>query len=170
MVCSHLFKLPPFFLYLRPYPFTHFTPCVTMARVKSSVSRRAIGGKAPRKFLATQAAKRTQPGMGGVKKPHRYKPGTVALREIRKYQKSTDLMFRRKPFQLLVRELAQEFMPGLNLRWQLQALEALQHAAEAYITGLFEDANLAAIHAHRVSFLCDICVAVLTIPLFCVPR
>ena len=51
---------------------------------------------------------------GGVKKPHRYKPGTVALREIRRYQKSTELLIRKLPFQRLVHEIAQDFKADLH--------------------------------------------------------
>ena len=78
----------------------------------------------------------------------RYRPGTVALREIRKYQKSTELLIRKLPFQRLVREIAQDFKT--DLRFQSSAVLALQEAAEAYLVGLFEDTNLAAIHAKRV--------------------
>lgn len=74
--------------------------------------------------------------LGGVKKPRRYRPGTVALREIRKYQKSTDLLIRKAPFQRLVREIAQEYKS--ELRFQSSAIMALQEAAEAYLVGLFE--------------------------------
>eukprot|EP01024_Parvocaulis_polyphysoides_P016900 TRINITY_DN17486_c1_g1_i3.p4 TRINITY_DN17486_c1_g1~~TRINITY_DN17486_c1_g1_i3.p4 ORF type:complete len:109 (+),score=12.41 TRINITY_DN17486_c1_g1_i3:136-462(+) len=79
-----------------------------MARTKQT-ARKSTGGKAPRKQLATKAARKSAPATGGVKKPHRYRPGTVALREIRKYQKSTELLIRKLPFQRLVREIAQEF-------------------------------------------------------------
>lgn len=64
-----------------------------MARTKQT-ARKSTGGKAPRKQLATKAARKSAPTAGGVKKPHRYRPGTVALREIRKYQKSTELLIR----------------------------------------------------------------------------
>lgn len=84
-----------------------------------------------------------------MKKPHRYRPGTVALREIRRYQKSTELLIRKLPFQRLVREIAQDFKT--DLRFQGSAVLALQEAAEAYLVGLFEDTNLAAIHAKRVT-------------------
>ena len=87
----------------------------------------------------------------GVKKPHRYRPGTVALREIRRYQKSTDLLIRKLPFQRLVREIAQDFKT--DLRFQGSAVLALQEAAEAYLVGLFEDTNLCAIHAKRVTIM-----------------
>jgi histone H3 len=79
-----------------------------MARTKQT-ARKSVGGKAPRKQLATKAARKTSPTNGGVKKPHRYRPGTVALRDIRKYQKSTDLLIRKLPFQRLVREVSQDF-------------------------------------------------------------
>ncbi|EJK60530.1 hypothetical protein THAOC_19093 [Thalassiosira oceanica] len=107
--------------------------------------------KGPRKQLATKAARKSAPATGGVKKPHRYRPGTVALREIRRYQKSTDLLIRKLPFQRLVREIAQDFKS--DLRFQGSAVLALQEAAEAYLVGLFEDTNLCAIHAKRVTIM-----------------
>lgn len=121
-----------------------------MARVKQT-SKKSSGGKAPRKQLATKAARKSAPTANGVKKPHRYRPGTVALREIRHYQRSTDLFIRKLPFQRLVREVAQGFKS--DLRIQTTAFYALQEAAEAYMVGLFEDANLAAIHAKRVTIM-----------------
>jgi histone H3 len=77
----------------------------------------------------------------------------VALREIRKYQKSTDLLLRKLPFQRLVREVAQELHQNNidTLRFQGAAILALQEAAESYLVGLFEDTNLCAIHAKRVT-------------------
>ncbi|KAB1209955.1 histone H3.3 [Morella rubra] len=98
-----------------------------------------------------EAARKSAPTTGGVKKPHRYRPGTVALREIRKYQKSTELLIRKLPFQRLVREIAQDFKT--DLRFQSHAVLALQEAAEAYLVGLFEDTNLCAIHAKRVTIM-----------------
>ncbi|KAK8946099.1 histone H3.3 [Platanthera guangdongensis] len=98
-----------------------------------------------------KAARKSAPTTGGVKKPHRYRPGTVALREIRKYQKSTELLIRKLPFQRLVREIAQDFKT--DLRFQSHAVLALQEAAEAYLVGLFEDTNLCAIHAKRVTIM-----------------
>nr|AAP80725.1 histone H3.3 protein [Griffithsia japonica] len=122
-----------------------------MARTKQT-ARKSTGGKAPRKQLATKAARKSAPITGGVKKPHRYRPGTVALREIRKFQKSTDLLIRKLPFQRLVREIAQDFKS--DLRFQSSAVLALQEAAEAYLRGgLFEDTNLCAIHAKRVTIM-----------------
>ena len=123
---------------------------ITMARTKQT-ARKSTGGKAPRKQLATKAARKSAPAAGGVKKPHRYRPGTVALREIRRYQKSTDLLIRKLPFQRLVREIAQDFKS--DLRFQGSAVLALQEAAEAYLVGLFEDTNLCAIHAKRVTIM-----------------
>jgi histone H3 len=78
-----------------------------MARTKQT-ARKSTGGKAPRKQLATKAARKSAPATGGVKKPHRYRPGTVALREIRRYQKSTELLGRKLPFQRLVREVTED--------------------------------------------------------------
>ncbi|KAK5917670.1 hypothetical protein CgunFtcFv8_002494 [Champsocephalus gunnari] len=112
-----------------------------MARTKQT-ARKSTGGKAPRKQLATKAARKSAPATGGVKKPHRYRPGTVALREIRRYQKSTELLIRKLPFQRLVREIAQDFKT--DLRFQSSAVMALQESSEAYLVGLFEDTNLCA--------------------------
>ena len=100
-----------------------------MARTKQT-ARKSTGGKAPRKQLATKAARKSAPVAGGVKKPHRYKPGTVALREIRRYQKSTDLLIRKLPFQRLVREIAQDFKT--DIKFQSLALMALQESAEYF--------------------------------------
>nr|XP_033960814.1 histone H3-like centromeric protein CSE4 [Pseudochaenichthys georgianus] len=123
---------------------------ITMARTKQT-ARKSTGGKAPRKQLATKAARKSAPATGGVKKPHRYRPGTVALREIRRYQKSTELLIRKLPFQRLVREIAQDFKT--DLRFQSSAVMALQESSEAYLVGLFEDTNLCAIHAKRVTIM-----------------
>merc|ERR1712226_1672892 len=89
--------------------------------------------------------------MGGVKRAHRFRPGTVALREIRRFQKSTELLIRKLPFQRLVREIASEYKN--DLRFQSSAVLALQEASEAYMVGLFEDTNLCAIHARRVTIM-----------------
>ena len=70
------------------------------------------------------STRRTAQLNGGVKKPHRYRPGTVALREIRRFQKSTELLIRKLPFQRLVREIAQDFKT--DLRFQSAAVGALQ--------------------------------------------
>jgi histone H3 len=128
--------------------------------------------KAPRKQLhlltngktAGKGNRKKAPGMCGVKKPRRYRPGTVALREIRRYQKSTDLLIQKAPFLRLVREIAQDFKPDSNSPltrkggfedWRFQSTSALaiQEASEAYLVGLYEDTNLCAIHAKRVTIM-----------------
>ena len=119
-----------------------------MARTKQT-ARKSTGGKAPRKQLAQKAARKSAPSTGGVKRSYRFRPGTVALREIRKYQKSTELLIRKLPFQRLVREVAQDFKS--TLRFQSHAIMALHQASEAYLVSLFEDTNLCAIHAKRVT-------------------
>ena len=122
-----------------------------MARTKQT-ARKHTGAKAPRKHIAVkQQSKGKAPQTGGVKRPHRFRPGTVALRMIRKYQKSTELLIRKLPFQRLVREIASDFKT--DLRFQSSAVLALQEAAEAYMVGLFEDTNLCAIHAKRVTIM-----------------
>ena len=121
-----------------------------MARTKST-ARKNTGGKAPRKVIAHKVAKKGQSTNPGVKKPHRFRPGTVALREIRRFQKSTELLIRKLPFQRLVREIAADFKS--DLRFQSSAVLALQEASESYLVGLFEDTNLCAIHAKRVTIM-----------------
>lgn len=114
-----------------------------MVRIKQTPSQTTGSfGRPP--VLAKRASVPTR----GMKKPHRYKPGTVALREIRRYQKSTELLIRKLPFQRLVREIMQEYRT--DLRVQGSALLALQEASEAYLIHLFEDTQLCAIHAGRV--------------------
>ena len=130
-----------------------------MARTKQT-ARKSTGGKCPRwdeaalvARVGVKAARKSAPApkQGGVKKPHRYRPGTVALREIRRFQKSTSLLIRKRPFQRLVREIAQTC--AVDLRFQSTALMALQEASEAYLVGLFEDTNLCAIHAKRITIM-----------------
>ncbi|KRX49496.1 histone H3, embryonic, partial [Trichinella sp. T9] len=109
---------------------------------KGQAARKNTDGKAPRKQLATKAARMIAPNVDRVKRLHRYRAGTVALREIRRYQKSTELLISKLPFQRLVRE-----------RFQSSAFFALQEAAEAYLVSLIEDTNLCAIHAKRVTIM-----------------
>ena len=92
-----------------------------------------------------KAGQKNQPFTGDIKKPHHYHPGTMALREIRRYQKSTELLIRKLPFAGLVREIAQDFKT--DLYFQQEAIAALQEASEAYLVGMLEDTNLCAIHA-----------------------
>lgn len=117
-----------------------------MARTKQT-ARRSNRGQPPRKQLARPVTSKLS-----VKKPtkkRRYRPGTVALREIRKYQKSTNLLFPKLAFTRLVREIGQSFHVGL--RFQSTAISCLQEATEAYLVSLFEDTNLCALHAKRVT-------------------
>ena len=129
-----------------------------IARLKRAASRgtgrggsSAQGSSSGSKPSTRGSQKSVPAGAGGVKPPHRYRPGTVALREIRRYQKTTELLIRKLPFQRLVREIAQDFKS--DLRFQSSAVMALQEASEAYLVGLFEDTNLCAIHAKRVTIM-----------------
>ena len=142
-----------------------------MARTKETARKKTgktphqnLVPNAPRKTLSKEqvrknaakaaAAARKNLGnfqTGGLKRPMQYRPGTVTLHEIRRYQKSTELLIRKLPFNRLVREIAQDFKT--DLRFQPQAMGALQEAAEAYLVGLFEDTNLCAIHAKRVTIM-----------------
>ncbi|CAE6098305.1 unnamed protein product [Arabidopsis arenosa] len=117
-----------------------------MARSKQT-ARKSTGGKAPH-FAMRVMQQHSTPTL---KKPYRYKPGTVALREIRKYQKTTDLVIRKLPFQRLVKEIAQSLKA--DLRFQAGAVSALQEAAEAFMVGMFEDSNLCALHAKRSTIM-----------------
>ena len=115
-----------------------------MARTKAQPQKKTINVKQVHK-------KKHDPT---IKKPYRYRPGTVALREIRKYQKSTDLLIRKLPFQRLVRHIVSTYIPGHGgTRMQSTALLALQDAAEAFLVGVFEDTNRCAIHAKRVTIM-----------------
>lgn len=132
-----------------------------MARTKQT-ARKMTSGAPPRTVISSSASFK-KPAVGSkttraasstamtAKKPHRFRPGTVALREIRRYQKSSELLIRKLPFQRLVREIAQDFK--MELRFQSSAIAALQEASEAYLVSLFEDTNLCAIHAGRVTIM-----------------
>ena len=129
-----------------------------MAQTKQT-ARKDQGGKAPRRIFNTKnpglikaqrAAKKGKTGYSEPKK-RRFRPRTVALREIRRYQKNTDLLIRKLPFQHLVREIIFEHKQDYQLA--AAAVAALQEAAEAYLVGLFEDTNLCAIHAKRVTIM-----------------
>jgi len=132
-------------------------PPATTSKKRKATARKSTGGRAPRRSAATDqaSARSNQPG----EKKRRFRPGTVALREIRKYQKSTDLLIRKLPFSRVVREIANDMTTQMNdygdtgLRWQSSAILALQEATEAYLVHLFEDANLCAIHAKRVTLM-----------------
>ena len=112
-----------------------------------------------KKAVAKTAKKsRMKAPKGGVKKRYRYRPGTVALKQIRQYQKSMELLIRKLPFQRLVREIAGDSKVITSplcgkVRFQSAAIMALQEAAEAYLVGLFEDTNLCTIHARRVTIM-----------------
>lgn len=125
-----------------------------MARVKDTARKSAGKGYPPRKRLAFKKKPSSAQAQGGIKKPHRYRPGTVALREIRRYQKSTDLLIRRLPFARYFREVVGDIKPEPDTpRVTGSALAATQEAYEAYQVGLFEDTNLCAIHAKRVTIM-----------------
>ena len=115
-------------------------------RVKKNPRR--IGGVVVRKALVQKGHQKDVPDRP-IKR--RFRPGTQALRQIRKYQKSTDLLLRKLPFQRLVREIAQDFK--VDVRFQSMAILALQEAAESYLVHLFEDTNLCAIHAKRITIM-----------------
>ena len=112
-----------------------------MVRTKQTSRERTGDGRRP------EPGKRPRVPRGRVRRPRRYRPGTVALREIRKYQKSTDLLIRKIPFQRFLREISQSIKK--DLRWQSTAILAIQEAAESYLVRMFEDVNVCAIHGGR---------------------
>ncbi|TGO73827.1 hypothetical protein BELL_0328g00080 [Botrytis elliptica] len=113
---------------------------------------KSVAGKSMSKKARDSAVRAGDPIPQGKKR--RYKPGTLALKEIRKFQKSTDLLLLKLPFSRLVREIALSVRPqGEGMRWQSQAIQALQESAEAFLVHLFEDTNLCAIHAKRVTIM-----------------
>ncbi|GCB67309.1 hypothetical protein scyTo_0000700 [Scyliorhinus torazame] len=109
-----------------------FTQFQIIARAKQT-ARKSTGGKAPHKQLAVKVARKRASATGGVTKPHHYRPGTVALREIRHYQKSTELLIHKLPLQSLVREIAMDFKT--DLCFQSSAVMALLEASEASLVG-----------------------------------
>ena len=115
-----------------------------MARTKAKPKKRAT-----LKQVSKTNADKLQTEKVPIK--HRYRPGTVALREIRRYQKSTNLLIPKTSFQRYVREIAQKEPATKNYRWQSLALLALQEAAENYTVGLLEDAQMCAIHGKRIT-------------------
>ncbi|XP_042001689.1 histone H3-like centromeric protein HTR12 isoform X1 [Salvia splendens] len=132
-----------------------------MARIKQSAKKSS--GRKPSQATSTSTPQQS-PGRrsprsatpprtgGGAKKKRRNRPGTVALREIRKYQKSYKLLIPAAPFIRTVKEISFKFAPSIG-RWQAEALVALQEAAEDCIVRLFEEAMLCAIHAKRVTLM-----------------
>ena len=117
------------------------------------------GGKQPCKHISHNKLKCTT--TGGIKKPHRYCPGLLTLREIRRYQQSTESLIKKTPFNKLIKEISKEYRicpegpgtPSVQVCFQSTALAALQEAAENYSVGLFKDVNLLAIHTKRVTVM-----------------
>ena len=136
-----------------------------MARTKSDTrsgaamktprtTKRSIAGKAPRQALATYtSAARKSAALDGNRKKTGTRPGVKALKEIRKLQKSTDLLLRKRPFLRLVKYITNTSYPAKDIRYMKTAIEALQCAAESYLTEMFEDGNLCAMHAKRVTIM-----------------
>ncbi|OWF51874.1 histone H3.3-like [Mizuhopecten yessoensis] len=120
-----------------------------MGRAKQT-ARKSTGGLVHRTMLSRY--RESMCDLSRLKKPHRFRPGTVALREIRMYQKTTELLIRKLPFQRLVREISLK-ISKFNYKFKVAALASLQEACEAFLVGLFEDTNLCAIHAKRITIM-----------------
>jgi histone H3 len=122
---------------------------IAAAQQQAHLARKRLGGKGSK--LTGETARKTIKEEGAKKKKERYRPGALALKEIRRYQNSTHLLIPKVRFQRLVREISNEFK--LNLQFQSGAIGTLQEAGEAYLVGLFEDTNLCALHASRVTIM-----------------
>ena len=133
-------------------------------RVPSKLTTKKVatkGGKQPQKHLSHKLIRQNKSTTGGIKKPHRYHLGLLALREIHRYQQSTECLIRRIPFNKLIKEISQEYRvcpdgpgtPSVQVRFQSTALAALQEATENFLVGLFEDVNLLAVHVKRVTVM-----------------
>ena len=132
-------------------------------RVASELTSKKVatkGGKQLHKHMLHRLLKKTS-ATGGIKKPHRCHLGLLALHEIHRYQQSTESLIRRTPFNKLIKEVSQEYRiypevpgtPSVQVRFQSTALAALQEAAKNFLVGQFEDVNLLAVHAKRVTVM-----------------
>lgn len=127
-------------------------PAAGLAWEAAPTRRRRLSGESP----VRRSTKKRPRGASeeGARKKRRFRPGKRVLQEIRKLQLTTHTLIPRIHFSRIVRDVALSVLNGLTtLRWASEALEALQAAAEAYLVGLFEDANLCAIHAKRVTIM-----------------
>ncbi len=128
-----------------------------MARTKQQPNKRISGGPKDAKEEFTKQSKKnsvSKSSGAGIKKPHRFRPGTVALREIRKYQKSTEFLIPKLPFQRLVREIAYEVKyTSDELKFKRESLAALQEASEAFLVQLLSEAQIEAMKSHRISIM-----------------
>ena len=133
------------------FPYFHHSHCVCRARTKGQAKRFAVNKVLP-SIPRHARVRKSAPVAGGVKMPKRFRPGIVALREIRRFQKSVELLIPKLPFQRLVREIMQDQGNG-DLRIQSSAVGALQEVCEAYLAGVFEDTQLCALHAKRTTIM-----------------
>ncbi|KAK7275343.1 hypothetical protein RIF29_16456 [Crotalaria pallida] len=106
---------------------------------------------APANRRAEEGEPQPSPGTEGRKK-RRYRPGSVALREIRQFQKTFHLLIPAAPFIRLVKQITNNVSRNVS-HWTPEAMVALQEAAEDLLVHLFEDGMLCAIHARRVTLM-----------------
>lgn len=131
------------------------SPASTPGNKSNGLPRGRQGPPGPPGAPGAPGAPSGGPVHRGIERSRRAHPGVKALKEIRKYRNSTELLIPRSPFFRLVREVAQKFTPPYAgmYRFTSTALEALQSASEAFVTGLLEDSNLCALHARRVTLM-----------------
>jgi histone H3 len=123
-----------------------------MARVKQT-ARKSTGGVPPCLHLATKAARAAMQKAIAMRKPHRWRPGTVAAREIQKFQKTTDLLIRKAPFQRVVRDIVQQVSGKSDLQMQCTAVLALQEAAEYFMVDVFNNTKLCMFHGKCITIM-----------------
>ncbi|GAA32056.1 histone H3.2, partial [Clonorchis sinensis] len=114
------------------------------------VAWKSTDGRASGKQLATNAARKSVPATGGIKKPRRYRPGTITLHELCRYQNRTEVSIRKLPPQRLVREVTQDFKT--NLRFRSSVVSVPQESSEAHLVGLFKDFQMATTRNLDVNF------------------
>jgi histone H3 len=136
-------------------PVSAPTPKKTKAKAKPQKDKRSVGNTINKKTKKPNAKGSTKKLPGGVRKPHRFRPGTVALREIRRYQKTTEALIRKLPFQRLAREISQDFpvAGGGYARWTRGSIRTLQEASEILLVELFDRAQKLALHAKRITVM-----------------
>ena len=132
-----------------------------LAAMGIDIQERRVPSKPATKKIYISHKTLKQKSTGGIKKPHRYLPGLLALHEICRYQQSTESLICRTPFNKLIKEILHEYQicpqgpgtPSVQVCFQSTALAALQEAAQNFLIGLFEDVNLLAVHAKRVTVM-----------------
>ncbi|KAL6122573.1 hypothetical protein NUSPORA_00339 [Nucleospora cyclopteri] len=124
-----------------------------MARTKTQMTTPSKGGKIYTQKTPVKKPLELISSLQAASKPKKFKPGTLALKEIRKYQKSTDLLLRKMTFKRVVREIIRNLDNSVELRFQAASFSVLQESTENFLVGMLEDSYRCAIHAKRVTLM-----------------